>query len=595
MKLFILLFLFPLFAHAYTFSQSMAQKGFPQGIFAQESIEVLPFYVRLPSSKLITSGKLTLEIESSPLLKDPSNLKVLFEGAPLAHISLKGQGNISLTKHTIVMDIPKSLLKNKYGRFDFQFVNIISGDPCLDQKMSSGLVRITEKSSFDLTLKERPTNISDFILTLGSETYINLPESPLSLEELKLLYQVGAIVRQQGSALQYTQKRESADIVLNRDIKNHQIVQTKLKDPEELITQFFLSTSTPFSATPFLLDLSGVFNNSTLPVEKIFQDGERVWLTRNELSLKAEGEKTSNGAYWSLKVPTIAGSDLKPAKLHLSLTSARSSGDHPVSLYVYAGDELIKVINLPNSDLPQYHQVLLPNRFAKWPFNINVLIKRNDPKGGCNQDFGRDFDVRLLEDSALEYTKTENKASSFVSFAMSDSKYEIIFPKELVEPQVWISKLNWLQKSFNLNVDSAHFTFSPIGLSRYIELKTMSLDSEVIIPYLANQRFKTVGLSKVGLLTLKSNEKTQGLLLQAMKAPFKIDLPNYVPDHHDVLAFTPERIEILSYSSELKDKVAKLSGGPSIVTFLEEWRYILMGLGWLLLTLLFLALGRKFR
>ncbi len=573
----------------------MAQKGFPYGVLAQEPIEILPMYVRLPSSNLISSGKLTLEIESSPLLKDPSNLKVLFEGAPLAHISLGGQGNISLRKQTIVLDIPKSLFKNKYGRFDFQFVNIISDDPCLDQKMSSGLVRITENSSFELTFNQRPTNISDFILTLGRTTYVNLPESPITLEELKLLYQLGAIVSQQGSSLRFTKKRESADIILSRDTNNHQIIQTKIKDTKIVLTQFYLSTTSPFFATPFLVDLSGIFNNSILPVEKVSQDSERVWLTRNELSLKAEGEKTSNGAYWSFKVPTISGSDLKPAKLHLSLTSARSSGEHPVSLYVYVGDELIKVINLPNSELPQYHQVLLPNRFSKWPLNINLLIKRNDPKGGCNQDFGRDFDVRLLEDSALEYTKADSQASSFVSFAMSDSQYEIIFPSELPEPQVWISQLNWLQKSFNLNVDNAQFTSSPIGLRRFIELESVAPDSEVIIPYLANQRLKTTGLNKIGLLTLKTNERTQGLLLRAMKAPFKVHLPNYVPDHHDVLAFTPDRIEILTFSSELKDKVAKYSSGPNLVTLLEEWRYILMGVGWLLLTILFLALGRKFR
>lgn len=117
----------------------------------------------------------------------------------------------------------------------------------------------------------------------------------------------------------------------------------------------------------------------------------------------------------------------------------------------------------------------------------------------------------------------------------------------------------------------------------------------VVLRFLASRKLSVSSLRKITLVTAGLEGETPTLTVEALGGPFVTRAPSFSPDHHDLLAFGAERVEALGATRELRERVARHGQGPSLITFLEEWRYLLLGLAWVALTLAFLALGKKFK
>ncbi len=589
MKFFLMLAcLAPIFSFASTHTQTLAQKGYPNGLISREGKSTASVYVRLPSPGRITSANLKLELESSPLLKSPSMVKIFFFFFLLTQIPLTGSAGSEFVKTSLSLPLPRTSLAAKYGRFDFQFVNIVSGDPCLDQRLGEGLVRVTERTALELSLDDSDLTVGDFFLTLPQVVRVSVP-ADRSPGTMKLLLQLIAIVQSSGGRVEFVTSPDDAEIVLTET--GSDIELRTLNGTPRLMVPLKAS----FAAAPFLGDIGGLFQTTVMPSVTLAEDAPRTWLARNELGLSATGEPTTSGRSWAVNLPKLSGRNETPTKLHLSLTTAPSFGQRPAALYVYLGEELLRVISLLDSELPQYHQVLLPERLPEWPTTLRLEVRRNDLAGKCGQDYGRNFDLRLLEDSALEYAAPTEKAADFVGFARVDTDLEVILPKTSGTDLRWLHQLAWLRKSFDLNVDRMHFTTTEGSASRRIRLVQPKSTDPVVLRFLASRKLSVSSLRKITLVTAGLEGETPTLTVEALGGPFVTRAPSFSPDHHDLLAFGAERVEALGATRELRERVARHGQGPSLITFLEEWRYLLLGLAWVALTLAFLALGKKFK
>ncbi len=589
MKSFLLLALLaPTLCFAVTHTQSLAQKGYPNGLISREGKSTASVYLRLPSPGRISSAALKLDLESSPLLKSPSMVKVFLEGVPLAQVPLKGTDGSEFVKTSLTLPLPKTSLAAKYGRFDFQFVNIVSEDPCLDQRLGEGLVRVTERTALELVLNDSELTVEDFFLTLPQVVRIAVP-ADRSPETMKLLLQLITIVQSTGGRVEFVAPLAEAEITLTDSGSE---IELRTTNGTHTLN---VPLKASFSAAPFLGDIGGLFQARLMPSLTLSDDVPRTWLARNELGLSATGEPTASGRSWSVNLPKLPGRTETPTKLHLSLTTAPSFGQRPAALYVYLGEELLRVISLLDSELPQYHQVLLPERLPEWPSTLRLEVRRNDLAGKCGQDYGRNFDLRLLEDSALEYAAPTETGADFVGFARVDTDLEVIVPKTSAIDLRWLHQLAWLRKSFDLNVDRIRFSSTEGSAPRRIRLLQPKTTDPVVLQFLASRKLSVSNLRRVTLVTAGLEDETPTLTVEAFGGPFVTRAPGFSPDHHDLLAFGAERMEALGATRELRERVARHGKGPSFLTFLEEWRYLLLGLAWVALTLAFLALGKKFK
>lgn len=580
---FVLLWAFA--AQAQTFDQSLSDKGLSKGIVSETSHNRATVYFALPPRGMVEGAELRLKLEHSPLLIAPSNLKVLLEGMPVYHSSLAGNEESAMVRRELTIPINTNVLKGSFVRVDFDFVNILSADPCLDQRLGRGLVRIAEDSAFRLKLSRGPETVSEFFQTLPDPLLVNVNKEN-SKEALAQLFRLDAVAEHFGSQVLLTTDSAAADVMIGAG-------ETIGLEKSEGKMQLNLPANSAFTAAPFLEKMEGLFSAATLPRLTLSQTGSRNTLVRDELGLSPEGEAVSLGRRWSLNLPRLPGTNLVPSKLHLSVAGTRTFGKNPAGLYIYLGENLLQIVSLSDSELPQYHQILLPERVSEWPAVLRMELRRNDLVGKCGADYDQRFDLRILEDTSVEYRSREDRTADFIAFTKSDSDYDVVVPKK--NPLAWFSTISWLRRSFALNVDRAKFTDTAGSSSRAIVLKEHEGPGPAEIQFLATQKLTVERLT--GLTRISSSMQKDAHTLEVISwgAPSSVKAQAFSPDHHDLLVLGPDRVEVLSTTSEWKDRVGVLAQKPGLLSFFEEYRYLLLGVAWVILTLVFLLLGKKFR
>lgn len=578
-------FLWVFAAHAQSFDQSLTDKGLSKGIVSETSHNRATVYFALPPKGMVEGAELRLKLEHSPLLIAPSNLKVLVEGMPVYHSSLAGNSASSIVRRELTIPLDTNSMKGRFVRVDFDFVNILSADPCLDQRLGRGLVRIAEDSVFRLKLSRGPETVSEFFQTLPDPLLVNVSKTN-SKETLSQLFRLDAVAEHFGSQVLLTADSAGADVIIGAG-------ETIALEKNERKIQLNLPANSAFTAAPFLEKMDGLFSTATLPRLTLSQSGARNTLVRDELGLSPEGEAVSSGRRWSLNLPRIPGTNLVPSKLHLSAAGTRTFGKNPAGLYIYLGENLLQIVSLTDSELPQYHQILLPERVSEWPAVLRMELKRNDLVGKCGEDYNQRFDLRILEDTSVEYRSREDKTADFIAFTKSDSDYDVVVPKK--NPLSWFSTISWLRRSFALNVDRAKFTDTAGNSSRTIVLKEHEGPGPAEIQFLATQKLtieRLTGLTRVSSLMQKDAHTIEVI---SWGTPSAVKAQPYSPDHHDLLVLGTERVEVLSTTAEWKDRVGVLAQKPDLLSFFDEYRYLLLGVAWVILTFVFLLLGKKFR
>lgn len=584
-------------AWSLTYKKSFHQKGEPNGIISQRPMQKNSLYFRLPTAEVIRGGKLKLFIEASPFLKHPSNLKVFVDQTPIAHIDLGQTSNAtSLVQKEVVLDLPLQLLNKPFAQVEFQFVNVISSDPCLDFQMGSGLVRVTEDSYLELDIDESlKPNVGNYLLTLPETSIIAIPRRTLNPTEFLGIYRLMSLLDSYGVTpiLSYSLNNASIAFADVSGLKNE-----NAKKEWAIISHnsknILHVNNLDFSVGPLLDNLEGLYNfSSGTPLKSDYLDSAAI-LQREELGLSPSGVKNAQGINWSMTLGENQTRGLQPKKLGLSIIATPGHSEDKTSVYVYVGEELLKIISLDNSSDPQYHEVLFPEQFNLYPAQLRIEVQGHKKERNCGGD-NSFFDARILPDTFIEFDKTAAPINSFSSFSFQASQnYEVILTEEnLTKPIGWLHQLNYIRKVFRLDPDRIYIPQGKNKASAVINLSKANGETKTL-PYQGHKSLSNLNGENFSLIEVKTNNGVNVLNLTTFGNPFRVKTDAVAPDHNDIMIYSNNRIELLDHSTRLQN-IPKFSKASSITNFLERYRYWLLGLAWLVLTYIFLKLGKKFK
>ena len=569
----------------WSYDYSLEKLGYKDGITIQKQLQNIEVYFPLPLNSKIAKGYLTLNLEYSPLLKEPSELKVALNGINKSHTSLASKSSDSidsLMEKTIRIPVTEKDLKNNFLKIQLSFFNSVHSDPCLNQELASGVVRLKETSNLNLEF-EADDNLDSFLLNQKKNLLIYSSLKNLTESQYQNLIKLLSLLDSFHLEANWTSQMNEAQIVIDNNEAFYRINKGQL---------FYSLDSQNEIDSKILALYPNQEKNSDIKTLK-----SSSLLLRDELGLSSKGLKTSNGVEWNFKFDPKFQVELNsPSALHLSLIAPQHNSNKTTThLSVFLNEELVKTIILDNSEGPQYHRIEFPSYLKRYPFDVKITIKESGVRKACSTEIGKEYDHQLLADTALELQPVTGKPKNFAEFSLySRGGIEVLVEKKTFSQTINdIKRLVFVTKMFSLSPRQFNISFSKeASSSPFIKLSQEKALGELSFKGL--YRVNLGGKNNLGAIELVERNGQIGLIYNTL-SDF---IPSFYPPEADLnklLVFSEDKLTLLTNTSSLMDQVPHISMADRIIPFLQRWRFYLMALTWLLLTFVFIRLGKKLR
>ena len=414
---------------------TLAELGFKTGYTFEglQSDHAKIFHFPVPRTALSGAGELIIDYESSPQLDARSMLRVDVNGAPRTARHLgrdASRGRLAVT-----------LSQAEIQRYPFLNVAVkasllMNGDRCLNDRLKTNYLHLLPQSGLHLPLKQRADSLREAWEILPKRVRISLPPD-LSEAAFANALLLARRLQEDGKQVDFLQLPELGElIVASREALQGAIHERYLASPAlrqafavdaiavpqgkdayllQLPDRRVVVISEPFNSLPAeLFDpswrqavLGGAYAAVVrgTPGGRLEGDGELA-IPLERLGLDLSTRYVSRSTSWHLPLtPSLVAGDLRPEVLHLELISSPSDTDTPLMLQVFLNGTLQQVTTLPNDGLPRQQTIFLSPHDAKPGHNdLQLAVQRNLVSGDCRSEPPA-YPVQLTSNSYLVLSK----------------------------------------------------------------------------------------------------------------------------------------------------------------------------------------------
>ena len=599
------------------------------------------FHFPVPRSVLNGAGELIIDYQSSPQLDARSMLRVDVNGAPMIARHLgrdASQGRLAIP-----------LSQEELQRFDYLNVAVkasllMNGDRCLNDRLKINYLHLLPGSGLRMLLKPQAQSLREAWDILPKKVRIAIPAIPseniftnaLLLSQRLLqdgkrvefvsLPELGELIIADPQTLEpVLYQRYLADEALRTAHAVDEIPLPQGKDaylltlPDRQLVVF----SEPFSGLPTEL-YAPVWRQLTLgdaydaqvtgsPDGWLEPDGNlAIPLDRLGLDMRTRYVSRSTGWHLPLSTSILAG-DLRPSVLHLEMIASPSDSETPLILQVFLNGVLQQVATLPNDGLANHYTVFLSDHDAKPGHNeLYIQVQRNLVSGDCQSE-PPPYPVQITSNSYLVVSQQVASPRQFRDLhAWFAAGFDLYVPQPVASNSS--ANLGFLANFFKYNSypltpGRIHFfasgeTLDPLapfmllgnaslavgeagvrfdrGRIQVLDRKQETLLNADRLPYLTISQLVQAGNSH-GLWVLAKAGAPQ-----PQQGPMLLE--------NNAVAFSDAKGVVLTLNPDYWE-VSHVNYPEYQQWFdhLGRYRYWLLGLGWLLLTLLLVHLYSKAR
>ncbi len=459
---------------------SLAELGFVSGYTFEglQSNHEKVFHFPVPRSTVSGPGELIIDYASSPQLDARSMLRVDVNGAPkiarhLGREASRGRLSIPLDQ--------AELQRFEYLNVAVKASLLVNGDRCLNDRLQINYLHLQPDSGLRLQLKSQAGSLREAWDLLPKRVGISLP-TQLTEQAFANALLLARHLQRDGKRVEFVHLPSFADLVVSdRQSLEQAIEQRYLTDEEMRLAYGIESIPLPPAKDAYLLRLPdrqvAVFSEpfANLPADLFSttwrkvalgsaydarvedtqadrvdgQDGFRVPLERLGLDLSTRYVSRSTSWFLPLTPSKLAG-DLRPDVLHLEMISSPSDTPIPLMLQVFLNGTLQSVKTLPNDgQFHRYTVYLSPHDYTPGHNDLRITVQRNLMSGDCMTEPPA-YPVQLTANSYLVVSQQREKPQEFHDLhAWFANGFDLLVPKpDLV---TGLANLRFLSNLFSHN------------------------------------------------------------------------------------------------------------------------------------------------
>jgi hypothetical protein len=599
------------------------------------------FHFPVAREVLSGDGELIIDYRASPHLDGRSMIRVDVNGAPQAARHL-GQDSASGR-------IKIALRQEELQRFPYLNVTVkasllVDGDRCMNDRLRVNYLHLLPASGLRTTLQRRAGSLRGAWERLPKRVRISLPGN-LSIAAYKNVLNLGRRLLEDGKQVEFVRlphlgelviaSRQELEPVLHQHYLDNESLREQhgldaislpadkdaylLQLPDRQVTVFsepYESLPTEFFAEPWWqVALGREYAATLIDVNSVRQESDgRLAIPLDRLGLDLSPRYVSRATDWYLPLsPLRLAGNLRPETLHLDMVSSPSDSDTPLMLQIFLNGILQQVSTLPNDGLHHQYRIHLSAHDYKPGHNeLHVRVQRNLISGDCHTE-PPPYPVQLTAESYLIVNKETRQPSSFHDLhALFADGLDLYVPAP--DGQQDLASLAFLSNLFShndypLERTELHFLkqgqqFTPdrpfilLGEGdQALEGAGVRFDRGAI--QVANKRGETLldvdRLPRLTITQIATTGDQHGLWILAREgSPMPVETAMVLENNS--VAFSDERGILLTLNPRHRE--VSLVDYPQYQAWFDHlgrYRFWLLALGWLLLTLLVVQLYGKAR
>ena len=622
---------------------SLEELGFGSGYTFEglQSDHQSIFHFPVPREIVSGDGKLIIEYTASPGLDGRSMLRVDVNGAPVAARRLDPEASSGRVEIVLAQ---KELERFPYLNVMVKASLLVEGDRCTNDRLQANYLHLMPQSGLQIALRRSADSLRGAWEALPKRVRISL-SADLSESAYRNVLYLARHLMQEGKRVELLHLPELGELVI-----------AGLQDLEKALHQRYLATEAlreqygidpialPAGRDAYLLQLPdrqiAVFSEpfENLPSElfaepwrqltlgsqyaadvpahegRMQEDEGRLAIPLDRLGLDSTARHVGRASDWYLQLsPYHLAGNLRPETLHLDMVSSPSDTDTPLMLQVFMNGILQQVSTLPNDG--EHHQFGI--HFSEHDYKpghneIHLRVQRNLISGDCMSEPPA-YPVQLSSESYLVVNKEVDRPREFNDLhALFADGLDLYVP----EPD-GASELAQLAFLANL-ISNNDYPLENAGLYFLAKGQAFKPSRPFILLGQADHSPDEAGVSfdrgvirvtnKSGKILLDVDRLPRVTVSQLVKAGDQHGLWILAREgepmpvlremvlENDSVAFSDERGLLLTLNPAQRE--VSLIEYPQHQTWFDHlgrYRFWLLALGWLLLTLLVVQLYAKVR
>jgi len=399
--------------------------GYPNGLLFESVEERQSVHFPLPRDIRKVSASLRLQLIWSPLLREPSALRVMLNDITIKAIPLKGSAE---GPYELLVDVPREALTKPVLKVTIAVSATTSMEVCLDEKLRAGFVQVLPQSVLIVNTEPGtpPTVRSAFDL-LPKDVTIAVSSQPLPVALLQAAWQLTEILQRGGHTVQVVRLPEPGNILIATEYEVAAATHSLAGSSEALRVREtdsgpVLTLTEPWTLGTELLDGSWIAlakGDSYSPGAKkpalnaATANGDFT-LRLDSLDAGSSLRESPGKAEWSVRIgPGRLPPLYRVQQLILEVVSAPGLKDLPVLLHSYINGNLIQSMRIPDDGQAHQFTIPIPARLQGtgiWD-EIRLVTQRVVESGRCTA-VAPTLPVQLLPGTAFIARTKESKPAS---------------------------------------------------------------------------------------------------------------------------------------------------------------------------------------
>lgn len=437
--------------------RSLADLGYSQGLQQTSTNGAMTFFIPVPQDIDLTSPRLELHYEASPLLNEHSTMQVMLNGIVRREVGL-GQAD----GRTLTIALKSPDLSKPFIEVQLRSALIKTLAPCVEERINPGFLTIHPDSGLAYGVDEkRISSVRGYLESLPHNVTIAVAQPASRVNQLWVTWLLARQLEAAGHKVGYSSFAEDSDIyigpreqlgTLGFKLNAQDQIALAKQHPEGPVR---LLLSAPYKvdavATPWnrLLVSDGYASSEAQSPELL--DRDRIPLEHFGLS---NGERTfDEQAEWLINLGNKSFvPERVPAALHLNLIAPPSPENAPLTLYVFNQDRLLAQQPLSQRGGVQSLKIPLIETDSA-THKLRILLKRQNLLGDCQAPRARTY-VQILPSSTLETTRAEPTANRLMDLQRwAGAGAAIHLPTDALEhPQAWGNILANVSRELDLDI-----------------------------------------------------------------------------------------------------------------------------------------------
>lgn len=467
---------------------TIAELGHQNGLLfegAQPSHSRTIFFP-VPRDGTIGSGVLRIHFKASPILNQSSNLRIYVNGAPRAVARLAAGDGQQLS-----VPLAKADLQGGFVKVTFKSALLVSDDRCLDERINGSFLHILPQTSVVVTLNAQASSLRGAWALLPNKVSISLPQGELTPEVYAAAWSLGNLLLKEGKMVTFTRLPDLGDVAVapageiraaleklypNRGVAVATEDKTSAAIPEgrfnaavvRVADKRIVALTEPYDVNPFYLltpqwlSLAAAQKYLVFPAAEAKLDAkDRYQLNLSDLGLDLETHHLARQVEWSAVVsPDQLPAGYMPERLNLEVVSAPGTAEHPAMFYIYVNEVLQKAVRLANDGQRERISLALPQGAVKRHNTFRFVAQRENIQGDCRGD-ATHYPIQLMPESALTIGRQTVVPREFVDLGLYFAGgFDTYLPKTFLQhPEQSLGFLARLSTDQALRVDYKRLVF----------------------------------------------------------------------------------------------------------------------------------------